>query len=42
LDKIVEATKSLPRFELISSNLSDEQEASLRSAFASEEETVAV
>jgi uncharacterized membrane protein len=42
LDKIVEAAESLPRFELISSNLSDEQEAALRAAFASEEETVAV
>jgi uncharacterized membrane protein len=42
LDKIVEATKSLPRFELITSNLSDEQEAALRAAFASEVETVAV
>jgi len=39
LDKIVESTKSLPRFELITSNLSNEQEAALRSAFASEVKT---
>jgi len=41
LDKIVQATKSLPKFELITSNLSDEQERALRAAFASEGETVA-
>ncbi len=35
-DKVVEAAKSLPKFELISSNLSDEQEASLRAAFSGE------
>lgn len=36
LDKIVRATKSLPKFELITSNLSNEQEAALRAAFTSE------
>ena len=42
LDKIIEATKSLPKFEVISSNLSNEQEAALRAAFASEEVPVCV
>jgi uncharacterized membrane protein len=41
LDRIAQATKSLPKFELVTSNLSDEQERALRAAFASESETVA-
>ena len=36
LDKIADATKSLPKFELITSNLSKQEEAALRAAFASE------
>ncbi len=40
-DKVVEAAKSLPKFELITSNLSGEQEAALRAAFTSELETAA-
>jgi uncharacterized membrane protein len=36
IDKVVEATRSLPKFELITSNLSTEQESSLRAAFAAE------
>lgn len=35
-DKVVDAAKSLPRFELITSNLSGDQEAALRAAFSSE------
>jgi uncharacterized membrane protein len=42
LDKIIQATKSLPKFELITSNLSNEQEAALRAAFTSEEAPVGV
>lgn len=42
LDKIVLAAKSLPRFELITSNLSNEQEAALRAAFTDEEASVRV
>jgi uncharacterized membrane protein len=42
LDKIVQSTKSLPKFELITSNLSNEQEEALRVAFASEEAPVGV
>ena len=36
LDKIADAIKSLPKFELITSNLSKQEEATLRAAFASE------
>jgi uncharacterized membrane protein len=36
LDKIADAAKSLPKFELITSNLSKQEEAALRAAFASE------
>jgi uncharacterized membrane protein len=36
LDKIVLVTRSLPSFELISTNLSNEQEVALRAAFAEE------
>jgi uncharacterized membrane protein len=35
-DKVADAAKSLPRFELITSNLSDVQEAALREAFSGE------
>jgi uncharacterized membrane protein len=42
LDKIVQSTKSLPKFELITSNLSIEQDEALRAAFASEEAPVGV
>jgi uncharacterized membrane protein len=35
-DKVIDAAKSLPRFELITSNLSDDQEAALRAAFSGE------
>jgi len=35
-DKVVEAARSLPRFELITSNLSDDQELALRAAFSDE------
>jgi uncharacterized membrane protein len=38
-DKIVEATKSLLKFEMITSNLSNEHEAALRAAFAGEVKT---
>jgi uncharacterized membrane protein len=38
-DKIIEASKSLPKFELITSNLSNEHEAALRAAFAGEVKT---
>ncbi len=40
-DKVVEAAKSLPKFELITSNLSDEQEAVLRAEFSGELTAVA-
>ena len=33
---MVEAAKSLPKFELITSNLSDEQEAALSAEFSGE------
>ncbi len=33
-DKVVEAFKSAPRFEIVSTNLTNEQEAKLREAFA--------
>jgi uncharacterized membrane protein len=36
VDRVIEATRSLPRFELITSNLSTEQEAALRAAFTDE------
>jgi len=39
VDKIVQATKSLPKFELITSNLSIEQEKALRAAFANDAQT---
>lgn len=42
LDKIVLVTRSLPRFELITSNLSNEQEAALRAAFTTEDVPVGV
>jgi uncharacterized membrane protein len=34
-DRVVEAFKSAPKFEIIASNLSNEQEARLKEAFAS-------
>jgi len=42
LDKIVLAARSLPKFELITSNLSNEQEAALRAGFTDEEASVRV
>jgi len=42
MDELTQATKSLPKFELITSNLSNEQEAALRAAFTSEETPVSV
>lgn len=41
LDKILLVTRSLPSCELISTNLSKEQEVALRAAFAEEEEVSA-
>jgi len=41
-DRITQATKTLPKFELITSNLSNEQEAALRAAFAAEKTPVGV
>jgi uncharacterized membrane protein len=35
-DKVLDAAKSLPKFELITSNLSHKQEVALREAFSSE------
>jgi uncharacterized membrane protein len=35
-DKVVEAARSLPKFELITSNLSDAEEMALRAAFSGE------
>lgn len=36
-DRVVDAMKTLPKFEIISTNLSKEQEAQLRAAFSEEE-----